>query len=179
MLVVGPHSITTSEARHMVRTTKARFREVGVELQVQPIRRIKDLHPEFHFIRQRGKRLEFWANYIRRNNLNKNGIVYVVLPPMYEEPPVQYYLSGGSGYSCTQNGVAVGNAESVNALREDRIHQSTEIMVHNIAHILGAFDSDDIRTIMNTDMKLLPGNKLPHFNGESRLEINYCLTGIL
>jgi hypothetical protein len=172
LLILGPNGLKPNEAAQVIEATTERFREVGVDIRVKRLRVLKDIRPDLHTIDTRTKRRNFWTRYVYKRHINNDGPVYIMLPPVWEHPH-DYYLSGGAEDTCTPYGVAAGNAERFNELHQPRLADSTEIMAHNVAHLLGASDSD--YGIMNTDMMLGFHGMLPQFDATNKAEFKGCL----
>lgn len=168
ILITGPYGMTKAETTEMYTEVRDRLRvEVGVELKLKSLKRRSDLYKQFGSLNSRLQRYLSWKLWLTANGRLKAGqLTYLVFPPMYHTDGKRY-ISGYASSICSYKKfrtLSTGNAQMFNQDGAKRFQHSTLVMLHELAHQLGATHQDYVPNVMHGNALAYLGNDVSHWS---------------
>lgn len=149
--------------------------EAKLNIKINKIIRFRDKFPKLRGINKRSSRFYRWITFIiNKNKFSPSSMHLLLEGPIIESPSVRYIA--GLGQNCKPlGGFAISQIQPSNPLGQDRHQQSLIVVIHEIAHMIGARtlykDSTGYQNIQAAALTPLPIK----FDDLSLIQIKRCL----
>ena len=174
--VEGDMALSRSELRQVTRFVQHRLSALDIQATFKYRRERNETTHHLESLSQRLERFNYYKQ-ARKNAGHKKKRIYVaILPPSFDGPD-SYIWGYSSGIFCSKNDLFfVGTGLSAfNTRGELRLKHSGYVLLHELAHVLGA-GHINTKTVMNPDAtRLVQELGDLKFDEFSKMDIKECL----